>query len=123
MKSITLFLIMCLLSIGSLRADDENQNSGSVSSTSLIIKKEPNKRPNAPARYTIGCEYGNGILKFTLPPFVSWIEVEIEQDETIVFQTVVQSSFPSTAIPQLSGECTIRCITDAGAVYEGSINL
>ena len=123
MKSIALFLVLCLLSIGSLRADDENQNPNNSSSTTLIIKKDPNKRPNAPARYTIGCEYDNGILKFTLPPFVSWIEVEIEQYETVVFQTVVLSSFPSTAISGLSGECTIRCTTDGGAVYEGTIVL
>lgn len=123
MKGIISLIVMCLLSFGMLHADNEDSKTEGQVSTSLIIKKDPSKRPNAPARYTIECVYDNGLLKFTLPPFVSRIDVEIEQDETVVFQTVVQSSFPSTPIPALSGECTIRCTTDSGAVYEGTITL
>ena len=121
-KVLTLFLLLCTLPLGIVFADDDNSSTNGNLSTDLTIKN-PNGRPNAPARYHILCEYDAHTLTFTLPPFVSWIEVEIEQDETVVFQTVVLSSFPSTSISGISGECTIRCTTDGGAVYEGTIVL
>ena len=122
-KVLTLFLLLCIVPFVALFAEDGNNSPTETANKTVLIKKGTTGRPNAPARYYVLCEYDDHTLTFTLPSFVSWIEVEIEQDETVVFQTVVQSSFPSTAISGLSGECTIRCTTDGGAVYEGTIVL
>lgn len=103
-------------------ADDGNHRADETSSTSLTLKKD-NGRPNAPSRYFIECEYSSTLIRFNLPPFVASIDVKIENEDGIVFQSYVSAANPTIAIPSLTGTYTIRCTTDGGAVYEGTLTL
>lgn len=120
-----IFLIASLIPV---LAFSTNDDSTPTRITDIVIltpqapSKNPN-RPNAPARYFIECEYNNTFIKFKLPPFVASIDVEIENEDGIAFQSYLSATNPTIAIPSLAGTYTIRCTTDAGVVYEGTITL
>ena len=114
MKKLLLFLILGILAFGITNADDGNIRVDETSSTTLT-KTHNNGRPNAPSRYFIECEYSSTFIRFNLPPFVTY--VEIENADGIVFQSYVSTANPTIAIPSLTGPYTIRCATNGGAVY------
>lgn len=122
MKKLLLFLILGILTIGMTNADDGNHRADETSSTTLN-KTHNNGRPNAPSRYVIECEYNSIFIKFKLPPFVESIDVEFENEDGIAFQSYVSATNPTVDLPSLVGTYTIRCTTDGGAVYEGTITL
>lgn len=122
MKKLLLFLILGILAFGITNADDGNIRADETSSTTLT-KTHNNGRPNAPSRYFIECEYSSTFIRFNLPPFVASIDVEIENEDGIAFQSYVSAANPAVTLPSLTGTYIIRCTTDGGAIYEGTITL
>jgi hypothetical protein len=122
LKKLLLFLILGILAFGITNADDGNIRVDETSSTTLTLKKN-NGRPNAPARYFIECEYSNAFIKFKFPSFVDGGDVEIENEDGIAFQSYVSAANPAVTLPSLTGTYIIRCTTDGGAIYEGTITL
>lgn len=121
-------VILLIASFAPVLAFSTNDNSTPTRITDIVIltpqapSKNPN-RPNAPARYYIECEYSNTFIKFKFPSFVEGADVEIENEYGIAFQSYVSSANPAVTLPPLTGTYTIRCTTDSGAVYEGTITL
>lgn len=120
-----IFLIASLVPVSALSTNDDSTPTR-ITDIVILTPQAPSKnpnRPNAPARYFIECEYNNTFIKFKLPPFVASIDVEIENEDGIAFQSYVSATNPTVALPPLTGPYTIRCTTDGGAVYEGTITL
>ncbi|HAB40857.1 MAG TPA: hypothetical protein DCE24_03280 [Porphyromonadaceae bacterium] len=121
-------VIILIASLVPISAFSTNDNSTPTRITDIVIltpqppSKNPN-RPNAPARYFIECEYNNKFIKFKLPPFVESVDVEIENEDGIAFQNFVSAANPTIDLPSLTGTYTLRCTTDDGTVYEGTITL
>lgn len=101
--------------------DGEYQQSSK--STTLYLMG-PNRGKRIPPKTYIQCEVVNEMVFFEPNFDYERMSVEITGSEII---GVIGRKFtifePYVIIPVLSGECTIRCTTDAGAVYEGMITL
>lgn len=72
----------------------------------------------------IDCEVINDMLVFDANFDYEYMNVEVTGSE---INSVINSTFtffePYIITNRLSGECTIRCTTDGGSVYEGTITL
>ncbi len=113
-----LFLSISLCSYNSF-ADDPEQNG-----TTLNQIYDPKGKKRIPSRNLIRCEAVNDILFFDANFDYQYILVEIEATGIEnSLEELITPSTPYVSVSTLSGECTIRCITDAGAVYEGAITL
>lgn len=121
-KRIFLAITMVLLFTSSLSAlAEEPANVQQNTTTILTTKKGVNDRPQIPSRNHIICTYENGGLVFDANFEYGYMEVEVSGSESL--SNILTSTQPFIGIPLLSGTYTIRCTTDGGAVYEGSITL
>ena len=89
--------------------------------TILKKKKEVNDRPQIPSRNHIICTYENGGLVFDANFEYEYMEVEVSGSES--FSDILTPTQPFIEVSLLSGIYTIRCTTDGGTVYEGTITL
>lgn len=87
------------------------------------VTRDSGKKRIPPQRF-IQCEVIDDMIFFDPNFEYDCMSVEITGAE---ISGVIERRFtifePYVIIPQLSGECTIRCTTETGAVYEGSIVL
>ena len=63
----------------------------------------------------------NGILVFKANFEYNYMEVEVSGSESL--SGILIPTQPFIEVPLLSGTYTIRCTTDGGTVYEGTILL
>lgn len=97
---------------------DEPEHDG----TTLHQTYDPKNKKRMPSKNFILCEVINDILLFEANFDYECMTVEITGDSTSgEIKNVITPFEPYVIIPQLSGECTIRCITDAGAIYESTL--
>ena len=94
-----------------------------ASTTLYEIKNFSGKKRIPPQRF-IQCEVVDDMIFFDPNFDYDCMNVEITGTE---ISGIIQKKFtvfePYVIIPLLTGECTIRCTTDGGAVYEGTIVL
>lgn len=92
-------------------------------SASGILHKVPttSNKKRVPARTYIECSYENCMLVFDANFDYEYMEVEVSGAESL--SDILTPTQPFIEAPALSGTYTIRCTTDDGAVYEGTITL
>lgn len=125
MKHIFSLLFLTIITwVGPTAIHSEKVTDTSSKSTVLQRIYTPGHGKRIPPATFIYCEVVNEMVFFDPNFDYDCMNVEVTGPE---ISGIIQRKFtvyePYVIIPLLTGECTIRCITDAGAVYEGSINL
>lgn len=121
-KRIFLTITAGLLFVSSLSVSaDDPTNIQQEATTILKKKKEVNDRPQIPSRNHIICTYENGCLVFDANFEYEYMEVEVSGSES--FSDILTSLQPFIEVPLLTGTYTIRCTTDGGVIYEGTVSV
>lgn len=120
-KFITVLMLFCI----SMMTQQTYANSQCNNTPKMSVVKLHNKvsshRPKAPARYSVECTYTLGYMEFTFPSGVSYMRVEICEDETPIWEGIIAPDSPVIEIPMLYGEYNVVCTTDTGTVYSGTV--
>lgn len=116
---IVILFLFCISYISAEPTQPDNTVNGHTSV--LTVKKGDSHRPGKPSTNIILCTYENGILVFDANFEYEYMEVEISGSES--FSDILSPTQPFIEAPALPGTSTIRCTTDGGVVYEGSIIL
>ncbi len=87
----------------------------------LTVKRGDSHRPGKPSNNIILSTYENGVLVFDANFEYEYMEVEVSGAES--FSDILTPTQPFIEVSLLSGIYTIRCTTDGGTVYEGTITL
>lgn len=91
------------------------------SSTTLNEITSLSGKKRLPSKRHIDCEIINNMLVFDANFEYAYMEVEISGPESL--SDMLTPTQPYIEAPTLTGTYTIRCTTDGGAVYEGTITL
>lgn len=120
MKEIIIVTLSSILINTLAVANMDNSSTSTGGFISLTKRNGTNKRPNAPSRDFLECNYGEGFLVVVVPDGVSYITVRIydDRDEYCGFVT---SDAPIVELPMLTGEYYVECTTDDGRVFCGII--
>lgn len=116
---IVILFLFCISYISAEPTQPDNTVNGHTSV--LTVKKGDPHRPGKPSTNIILCTYENGILVFDANFEYEYMEVEISASES--FSNILTSLQPFIEVPLLTGTYIIRCTTDGGTVYEGTITL
>lgn len=117
-KNVKKSLIILLASAASLLSFAENPDSHSCT---LKEKKNYSDKKRVPSIRFIQCEAINELFVFETNFEYAYMEVEISGPESL--SDMLTPTQPYIEAPTLTGTYTIRCTTDGGAVYEGTITL
>ena len=117
-KNVKKSLIVLLASAASLLSFAENPDNNSCT---LKEKKNYSDKKRVPSIRFIQCEAINEMLVLDTNFDYVYMEVEISGPESL--SDMLTPLQPFIEAPSLSGIYTIRCTTDGGAVYEGTITL
>lgn len=117
-KNVKKYLIVLIASIASLLSFAENPDSHSCT---LKEKKNYSDKKRVPSIRFIQCEAINELFVFETNFEYAYMEVEISGPESL--SDMLTTTQPYIEAPTLTGTYTIRCTTDGGAVYEGTITL
>lgn len=119
-----LLLLLVVLGYFSISAFPQDGTPQQSSKTITLYLMGANKGKRIPPKTYINCEVVNEMIFFDPNFDYDCMNVEVSGTE---IGGVIERRFtifePYVIIPLLTGECTIRCSTEAGAVYEGSIVL
>lgn len=91
------------------------------SSTTLNEITSLSGKKRIPSKRHVVCEVINNMLVFDANFEYEYMDVEVSGSESIT--SVLTPTQPFIEVHFLSGTYTIRCTTDGGAVYEGTITL
>lgn len=117
-----LLSILIIISVHFLSLNFVNAEEPQTNKTGLLTKhQESNNKKRLPSRTYILCEAINGMLVFDANFEYVYMEVEISGPESL--SDMLTPLQPYIEAPALTGSYTIRCTTDGGAVYEGTITL
>lgn len=114
---IFVLLLNVIMTLGQVTA----QNGGQINNHAVLREKSASGRPKAPARYSVECTYTLGNMEFTFPSGVSYMRVEICENETPIWEGIITPDSPVIEIPVLYGEYNVICTTDNGAEYGGIV--
>lgn len=119
-KKFTCLLLLLVSSFAgmnmNLLADEPDNNK-----TTLTQVQNANNKKRIPSRTIIECEAINGVLVFNANFDYEYMDVEVSGPESIL--DVLTPTQPFIEAPTLPGTYTLRCTTDGGTVYEGTITL
>lgn len=91
------------------------------SSTKLNEITSLSGKKRIPSKRHVVCEIINNMLVFDANFEYEYMDVEVSGPESL--SDMLTPLQPYIEAPALSGTYTIRCTTDGGAVYEGTITL
>lgn len=125
MKHFFLLLFLTVFTcIGAIPIHAEEPSESSSTSTRLQRTYIPGHGKRVPNKLFIECILINNFVTFEANFDYEYMTVEITSNNTSgVIENVIIPFEPYVLISDLSGECTIRCTTDGGAVYEGILIL
>ncbi len=123
MKQFKIFIILllCCLPIKIAIAEGDGHKQPSSTNTIILSKNtSASKRPHAPARDFIVCQYGVGYLEFIFPNDINSLTIQVyNNDSWTGFVTVEE---PVIETPIFEGEYTIQCTTNDGSIFNGIID-
>ncbi|MBD5357641.1 MAG: hypothetical protein HDR88_11660 [Bacteroides sp.] len=96
------------------------------SSASTTIQDIPKKAvedkthpPRMPSHESIGFMYQNGECYFSMPDYVTYIDVTLESETVEVYSSCVYASTPVWVLTLASGKYEITCESDEGSYFAG----
>ncbi len=123
MKRLTKLIAIILISVscaGNILAEKRDSTTKDLRTTYLRFPRDP-KRPKAPAKISLICQYSTGYISLSFPEDANYMEISLSDEVGPVWIGTISRTNPETEIPVLSGEYTITCQTDQNQIFEGII--
>ncbi len=121
MKKLKIAVVLCMLfgaSFPSMQAQLPSQNGQDVPRKGIGDK--PN-HPRVPSHESIGFAYQNGVCYFSMPDYITYIDVTMESESGQVYSGCVYAASPLWTVSLTPGEYQISCDSDEGSHFAGTI--
>lgn len=118
-RLISVAIILALMSLKAI-------SSSVACNTVHLIRHVPtsSNKPRKPSLIILECEYDSDNLVVLLPLSNSYASIKLlDENETIISQTIITKDENVICISALSGSIIIRCELDNGEIYNGNIYL
>jgi hypothetical protein len=123
MEKPKLFLAITLLCCGSISSFAERIFPQTAKQTTSLKKVKSGNRPMAPATFSLMCEYMPGYFKLEFTGGVDNLYVKlIKTDNQTIWDGYFSISFPSSGIPELTGEYNIICVDEYENEFVGTLD-
>lgn len=120
MKNLIKLLLLAFTAISApmiVLADDENNDN--LKRTTRLEKQIITQAPRSLCPIYIDCFYTQDYIELSFPLDFDFIEISIEDENSIVWSGYVTADIPYCNIPHCVGEYLITCTTETGVIYQG----
>lgn len=114
---VIVFFVTSLNAIG----QSKSQTSNDVTIIIHNVKEHNPSRPRVPSHEFIGFIYDYGVCHFSLPEYISYIDVYMENENGDTFASTVYAANPYWTISLIPGDYHIICTANEGSVFEGNV--